>query len=170
MSAGAVAGIGVDPGWRAVSFAIVELGDAGGVASVRSHTILREEETTDSEWLAHVAQALKWLRAPGDHLSVAVEDVRGPLQAAQRMGKSSAKAQDVLLMVGACLAARGGHVQLVTPQKWREALGLPKSAEKREAWAQLRALLGGESIGRNEHERDAACIAYTGAVMLRDEL
>ncbi len=172
---GAIFAVGVDPGWARIDWAALELDADGRPKLLQAWSMVRGDGfEADADWLG-VARLIPGVTASviGSHpaSAKAVEDIRGPLQAAQRMGRSSAAAQNGLVMMGACVAGLRG-ARLITPQAWRAALQLPAGATKKEAWAVLAALCGCEvkALGSNEHQRDAACIAYAAAVMRRDEL
>jgi hypothetical protein len=170
----AIFAIGVDPSWSRLDWSALELDVDGRPRVLQTWSLPRRDGFADSDWL-EVPRSITGITSTviGTHPASAkgVEDIRGPLQAAQRMGRSSASAQNGLVMMGACVAALRG-ARLITPQVWRAALQLPSGATKQEAWATLARLCGCEvkALGSNEHQRDASCIAYAAAVMRRDEL
>lgn len=166
--------LGIDPGWRLFAWSALSVDLDGRPSVIAGESVRRAEDTTDEDWLLEsltvLGRSAQWV---GDHRFSAkgIEDIRGPLQAAQRAGRSSAAAQNGLVMMGALFAGvRGGYI--ITPQQWRSALGLPSGAEKKQAWESLADLcrVTTKKLGSNEHIRDAACIAYAAGIRRRDEL
>lgn len=159
--------VGADPGWALFAWSALELDEKGRPRMLGGST-LRRGELSDSEWLRCANTVLGESAAlMGAHTLSArgVEDMRGPINGAQRIGKTNDDTRNCLLMQGALVAAMKAPVTLVTPQQWRAALGLPKGAEKSDAHATLARLCRCtvRELGSNEHKRDAACIAYAAA-------
>lgn len=166
--------VGADPGWALFAWSALEL-DEKGRPRVLGGSTLRRGSLSDTEWLGCSNVVLGESAALiGTHEVSArgVEDIRGPLNGAQAIGQSSAAARNGLLMMGALVTAMKAPVALVTPQRWRAALGLPAKAEKADAWASLAALCRCtiKELGSNEHQRDAACIAYAAATARMTEV
>lgn len=166
--------IGADPGWKLFAWSALEL-DERGRPRVLGGSTFRRGSLSDTEWLSCADSVLGYSAALiGTHEVSArgVEDIRGPLNGAQAIGRSNADARNGLLMMGALVTALRAPVALIAPQRWRAALGLPAKADKADAWRTLAALCRCEvkELGSNEHQRDAACIAYAAATARMTEV
>ena len=172
--------VGVDPGYAAIGMALVLVDmDSGEPRLVWCATIRSGSDTDDRERtvIDSMAQGFEkcWalLRGSGtEHRAVSVESTLGALVAASRMRTSNAAALRSLLIEGAALgiaADRCLPVYRPTPQQTREHLGLAKGATKKDVSSAL-GLLMPTGLRSSEHARDAAAIAYYGAVKHWDQL
>ncbi len=50
----------------------------------------------------------------------------------------------------------------LTPNEWRTKLGLRNNVSKQGAWSWVERLVDGFDLAKNEHERDAICLALAG--------